>query len=534
MVARQRERKQGPGVRTLSVATAPRGNNENMTSTDDTLDLVSARFADLVAAERAARWLDELDNEFRQATDERGVAERLVRFAVERCGEGVLYWAPADSRNEGLQWGATRASRPAPGPVAWHGERWLEAAPLVGPEWGSGLALGARGVLLALLALRHEPANPFLRTLLEGACRRALPALELLRTRHTLDATTRVLRRQRQQLHKQSRLLNLMEDWTQVLTRLEDRFQHLEALLATTVAALGGEKGSLMLLDEQSGELVVRAVCGLDPAVQDAIRRGEQQCRRLKLGEGVAGQVAQSLKPMLVNEVDGHPLFLEPRLSQVTSIVCLPLHVDGLTLGVLNVTNKLSGRRFQAEHLEDGLRLASQVSHAINNSRLYQLAILDPVADVYTRAHLYQRAGDETLRAKRYQRKLSLLAIKLEGLPDDHEAANRLEIEFANLMLTHTRETDVVARLGPRSFGVLLPETDALSAMFAAERMCQSSKESDALRAAGVVAYAGVCSLPDRADSAAGLIARAELAMQRAVRDGEALPVYLAPESLAV
>jgi diguanylate cyclase (GGDEF)-like protein len=208
--------------------------------------------------------------------------------------------------------------------------------------------------------------------------------------------------------------------------------------------------------------------------------------------------------------------------------------VGGLTLGVLNLTNRSSGKRFVATHLEEGMRLAQQASQALNNSRLYHLAILEPTTQVFHRAHLYHRVEDEIVRARRYQRHVSLIAVRLNEIDDirksrGHELGNLLELEFADLLKRSIRETDAVGRLGDGSFAVLLPETDSLGAMFLAERIHQEAESFGSLAELSVTTGLGVCSFPDRADNAQRLFARAESAMDTACRSKSELPVYLVP-----
>lgn len=513
---------------------------------DDALDLVSARFADLVAQEYQQRLLDQINRQLFQAESEEEFAQLLLRAVAQRCGEHRLLYVGLNEPNQApllISHGFTQQPEISPTPtrsLLTGGDSYLiegQAVSLaLGTQFQVAAALRMRNLNApsAIVTMERSPQEAIVLDFLERLGERASQALASLRMQESLEQTRRALHRQRQQVQKQSRLLNLMDDWSQVLSRLEDRFAQLEKLLATAVATLGGEKGSLMLLDESSGELVVRATYGLDPEIQERIRRGEQACRRLKPGEGVAGKVCQTLQPMIVNQVDREPVFLEPELTQVTSIVCLPLHVGGLALGVMNITNRARGRQFQPQHIDEGMKLAAQASQAINNSRLYHLAILDPVTEVFSRNHLYQRCQDELTRARRYQRPLSLLAISLQGLEQvrahhGHEPANQLEVLFAEVLQTCVRETDIVARLGESTFAVLMPETDAMAGMFAAERICQQSRESELLTRYYVTAHIGLCSYPDRAENVMRLIARAELAMASASRCTDSLPVVLAP-----
>jgi diguanylate cyclase (GGDEF)-like protein len=389
------------------------------------------------------------------------------------------------------------------------------------------LTLTAGPEVLAVLSLDRRPTSAFVRNFLLRLAQRASQTLRRVR----LEAELVALR----ETEKNPMVnLNWVEDWSLVINRLEDRFRQLDDLLSASVRTMAADKGSLMLLDDATNELVVRAVYGIDSEVAERIKRGEEPCLRLKMGEGVAGKVAQSLQPMIVNQVDREPLFLEPQLSKVNSILCLPLHVNGLVLGVLNLTNKNMGKRFNLSHVEDGMRLAAQAAQAINNSRIYHLAVLDHHTEVFTRAHLHHRIQDEIIRARRYQRNLSFLAVNVEGVnalrtAGDHDRANLIELALAKLLQDAVRETDSVARLNVDSFGVLLPETDSLSAMFVAERIHQEAAKIELLTELGMQPHIGICSFPDRADSALQLVARAEAAVNAAARCGANIPVYLSP-----
>jgi len=524
-----------------------------MTNTDileideQALDLVSARFADLVAQEYQQRLLDQVSRQLFQSQNEEEFAHTLLRAIAQRCGEHRLVYmgfSEADVRPLVVAHGISnppKLCRVPSRPLLEAGQSYIIPGNLVTLALGHEVSAAAgirlrdgQGKPIGLVTLDRQPEESIVLDFIEKLGERASQALAGLRLREALEQLGRALHKQRQHAQKQSRLLNLMDDWSQVLNRLEDRYQQLEKLLETAVQTVGGEKGSLMLLDEPKGELVVRATCGLEPEIQERIRRGDHPCRRLKVGEGVAGTVMQSLQPMIVNRVDQEPVFLEPELSQVTSIVCLPLHVEGLPLGVMNITNREQGRHFQTKQLEEGMKLASQAALAINNSRLYHLAILDPVTEVFSRTHLFQRVNDELARARRYQRNLSLLAVTMQGLEvvrshHGHEAAHQLEITFTDVLRDCVRETDVVARLGEASFAVLMPETDAMAGMFAAERICQYARENETLARYRVSPHIGVCSYPDRADNHLKLIARAESAMNVAARSADSLPVVLAP-----
>ena len=509
-------------------------------STDSTLEVVSARFADLVAQDYQHRQLEQITKGFFEVTTEEMLSTALVQGLTQRGGVHQAAYFRNDGEGRFI---LVYQRGPSPVPVS---EFTLPLPALRGESSGTELlpkivknlgSLSMEGCyvlrngedLMALVLVDREPGNYILRDFAQRLAERAAQALTLIHFRSLVERT-----KEHAPESSPPQRLHWMEDWSNVLVLLEDRYRQLEELLANAVMTLGADKGSLMLYDESTRELVVRAVCGIEPGAAERIRRGEEPCLRLRLGEGVAGKVAQTLEPLIVNQADRDPIFLEPQLSQVGSILCLPLHVGGLTLGVLNLTNRSSGKRFVATHMEAGMRLAQQASQALNNSRLYHLAILEPMTEVYHRAHLYHRAEDEIARARRYQRHVSIIAVRLNELDQirrnkGHELGNKVEIEFANLLKRSIRETDAVGRLGDGSFAVLLPETDSLGAMFLAERIHQEADSSPLLAELSITTGLGVCTFPDRADNVQRLFARAESAMAEASRTHSEMPVYLVP-----
>ena len=90
---------------------------------------------------------------------------------------------------------------------------------------------------------------------------------------------------------------------------------------------------SLMLLDETRQELVVVAV--LDPSQNG--NNGKE-----KVGQGVAGWVAKTAKPLMLTQgtpID-HPLGRAMAEMGVSSVLCLPLVVKGKVIGVLRSSSK--------------------------------------------------------------------------------------------------------------------------------------------------------------------------------------------------
>ena len=143
-----------------------------------------------------------------------------------------------------------------------------------------------------------------------------------------------------------------------------DLDQLLELILQKINEAVEADRSTLYLLDERRHELVSRIVQGDD--VQQI---------RLKVGQGIAGSVAQTGKTLLVNDPYKDARFnpdLDLRTGYRTrSILAVPMknHL-GRTIGVIQVLNKKSGP-FGDHDAIILAALSTQAAIAIDNSRLF-------------------------------------------------------------------------------------------------------------------------------------------------------------------
>jgi putative nucleotidyltransferase with HDIG domain len=126
------------------------------------------------------------------------------------------------------------------------------------------------------------------------------------------------------------------------------------------------DRVSLMLMDEASGDLLIRASHGVPTDLALKARR--------KIGEGVAGLVLKRREPLIISE-GTHPdqdvMDAINREDMPASSMSVPLTGKNKLFGVLNVS-KLSGPPFTASDLQIVLILSSQVVTAMENAALYE------------------------------------------------------------------------------------------------------------------------------------------------------------------
>lgn len=160
------------------------------------------------------------------------------------------------------------------------------------------------------------------------------------------------------QFQEISALLNSSLDHNEVRRR---------AIEAATII-MDAEAGSLLLLDETTGELYFDVAHGeKGQAVREV---------RLRFGQGIAGHVARTGEPVIVNDVQRDARFF--RQADQTSgfstrnMVCVPVRARGRFLGVLQAINRTNGGNFEEVDLQNFVALGHQVGIAIENANLYQ------------------------------------------------------------------------------------------------------------------------------------------------------------------
>jgi len=126
------------------------------------------------------------------------------------------------------------------------------------------------------------------------------------------------------------------------------------------------DRVSLMLMDEASGSLLIRASHGLPTEMALKARR--------KIGEGVAGLVIKNRKPLIISEgkhVDREVMDAINREDMPASSMSVPLIGKNKLFGVLNLS-KFAGPSFTTSDLQIVLILSSQVVTAMENAALYE------------------------------------------------------------------------------------------------------------------------------------------------------------------
>ncbi|MFH1199310.1 MAG: sensor domain-containing diguanylate cyclase [Candidatus Omnitrophota bacterium] len=319
-------------------------------------------------------------------------------------------------------------------------------------------------------------------------------------------------------LYSVSKALNFASDLKKILLFILDKARD----------AVDAQKASLMLLDNMTNELVVHVVRGVPPEVELKINKGEMECTRIKVGEGIAGKVAQTREYLLINEAREDQRFKKSESSFVESILCMPLIANDEVIGVVNLTNKKDGGKFSEEDVGLLGTLASQAAITIYNARLYHLAITDGMTQLRIHRYFQQRLEEEIIRASKFNHKLSLIMSDIDHFKTfndtyGHQEGDIVLIETAKIFRMNVREVDIAARYGGEEFAIILPETGAEEAAKIAEDLRKKVEAHEYPSKQGklkVNVSLGVSTYPDNAKEKDHLIEAADKALYKAKESG--------------
>jgi Nif-specific regulatory protein len=160
----------------------------------------------------------------------------------------------------------------------------------------------------------------------------------------------------------------------EINTLINSNYQDLNVLLTRIVESAmllcGGEASSLMLADEERRALYFEVALG---------SRGPEVKRfKIKMGEGIAGWVAQHNKSIMVNDVESDHRHLRTISRQigypVHTMLAVPMRVRDKCIGVVEVINKSKEKYFDQEDLEWLEIFADQAALAVTNAKSFERA----------------------------------------------------------------------------------------------------------------------------------------------------------------
>jgi len=270
-----------------------------------------------------------------------------------------------------------------------------------------------------------------------------------------------------------------MMDILALINSTQDLDNLLHLIMKTIKDVMEAEASSLMLLDPATNELYFSTVEGGSNKVKEI---------RIPAGQGIAGQVVKTAKPIIVNDVSKSEFFLKT-VDKKTSfktkaIICVPLISRNKTVGVLEALNKINGEDFTEEDVKLFTAFSNQVSVAIDNAKLYNMAFYDGLTKVFVRRYVEAWLETEYARVKRYKTNLSLIMFDIDHFKKindtyGHQAGDYVLQELAQTVKANVRSADIIGRYGGEEFMICLPETPIDKAFNSAQRVRQAVEQKE-------------------------------------------------------
>jgi diguanylate cyclase (GGDEF)-like protein len=332
-------------------------------------------------------------------------------------------------------------------------------------------------------------------------------------------------------LESHSRLGNSLQHFLERIS-CDDPVRTYNAIVTSSKELLQSQRASLMVLNETTSELILKASSGLatDPALIEPVR----------VGEGVAGEVIETGKAVMVTDLRsaGRKPAPRERSYKTNSFISYPIAIGGRKVGVLNITDKSGGGTYDEVDLSlleiVGPQLALALERAKAQERATELemrSITDDLTALPNFRYLQERLPEEVNRSRRYNHPMSFLMIDIDDFKayndrNGHPAGNVALQMTAHCLKEALRSADVAMRYGGEEFCILLPQTGLDEARTIAERIRQRVSSWDFPHGESqplgrVTVSIGVSTFSESVDTAEKIMAAADSALYQAKRLGK-------------
>lgn len=326
--------------------------------------------------------------------------------------------------------------------------------------------------------------------------------------------------------------LQLFHEVAQALTSNLELEPLLRTILGKMEEYFGPERWSLLMVDEETGELYYALTTG-----KTSVMNGT----RLRPGEGIAGWVAKTGEPLVVPDVRldrewSRFARQHPELN-LHSIACVPLRHGGRTLGVLQLHNSkldlLPGKALSFLRV-----LCDYAAIALENARqvnlVHRLSITDDCTGLFNARYLYTMLEQEITASVKpslvpLKHHFSLLFFDLDRFKSvndtyGHLVGSRLLAEAGSLIRRTLGPKHSAFRYGGDEFVALLHGLDKETATQAASELRDSLRGTDLLTGEGlalrITASFGLATYPQDGADLHSIIRAADAMMYCAKAEG--------------
>jgi diguanylate cyclase (GGDEF)-like protein len=244
--------------------------------------------------------------------------------------------------------------------------------------------------------------------------------------------------------------------------------------------------------------------------------------------DGLTKTVANQKQMVIVEDMENHPLFVNAPKPRSGSIIGIPLLMNGLVVGVMNLVRSHVGE-FSLSEIRLLTLLADQAAIAILNARLHQVVNEQARRDVLTslpnRRALDERLDEAISQSKLTSRPFSVVMMDLDGFKTvndtyGHETGDYVLRQLATALIQSLRSTDFLARFGGDEMTLVLPDTDLPQAIHVSNKLQECVHALAILLPDGqttsIGVSGGIALFPKHATTAPGLLRAADEALYTA------------------
>ena len=331
---------------------------------------------------------------------------------------------------------------------------------------------------------------------------------------------------------KRKKEIDLLSSTTYRLNEIREPEMLYETIMESSVHLTDAERGSLMLVEDGTSYLAIKAAKGINRKLLKEIK--------IKVGEGIAGKVFEKGAPIIVHDIEKDEKFLLRRKPsyRTGSFISIPLKAGEKTLGVLNISDKMTGEVFSEEDMAILSYFASYASVALERSLYYslvahlkELSITDSLTGLYNKRYFEERFFEEQQRSERYNLTFSLAMLDIDDFKlfndtEGHLAGDRLLKNIATIAKENLRFIDIIARFGGEEFAIIMPVTEKDEAFLVAERIRKAMKEQlprtwKVFPKEKITITAGVATFPHDGRDTKELLRNADKALYKGKREGK-------------
>jgi len=272
-----------------------------------------------------------------------GLTKDVIGKVRMKVGEGVTGWVAQQQTPVAL-------SR-----EAWRDERFKPVPNLVQDSYHSMLSVPLRGrrSIVGVINVRTNPPHDYTQvqiSLLDSVARQVGGAVENFNEYRKME--------------QRASQLSTLSEISRTITSDLYLEEILQLIVAMTAESMNFRICSIMLLDDDKKELVIKAT--------QSKSRAYTKKPNVKLTESVAGRAVMEGKPITIRDVRKTPGYQYPDIAKqegLCSLVALPLMVKKEIIGVLNCYTAVP-REFSEDDIQLLTALANQAAMSIQNAKL--------------------------------------------------------------------------------------------------------------------------------------------------------------------